>query len=322
VNQPLPPRPETAPPPPQQTTSAVLLVRPAAFACNRQTLSSNRFQRFPALGRGFATAARREFDTLLEALGARGILAHAFEGQTGASLPDEVFVNNWISFHADGTAVLYPMMAENRRAERRADLLASLSDELGYRLREVVDLTCHETHERFLEGTGSLVLDHINRCAYACLSARTHPVVLREFGERLRYEPFAFEAYDRDMHPIYHTNVMMSVGSGFAVLCSRAVRERRQRSALCERLDAGGREIIEIGFEELHAFAGNLLELRGADGPVIVLSERAWKALGRARRSRLQSHGELLAVDVGTIETLGGGSVRCMLAEVRLPRRT
>jgi len=309
----------TASAPEPQTADAVLMIRPARFAANVETAGSNRFQTAVRADRDVAQRAAREFDALAVALAASGVRVHAFAGSRDASLPDEVFPNNWVSFHADGTAVLYPMLAPSRRRERRPELLDELRREHGYRLTRVVDLTHLEARAEYLEGTGSFVLDRVRRVAYACRSPRTHDAALAEFGRELGYETHAFDAADRDGHAIYHTNVLLSIGTRFAVLCTRALRDADERRRLVERL-AAHRELIDLDFEQLHSFAGNVLELRAGDSPVIALSAAALASLHPAQRRVLESHGELVAADVRTIETHGGGSVRCMLAEVALPR--
>ncbi len=309
----------TASAPEPQTADAVLMIRPARFAANVETAGSNRFQTAVRADRDVAQRAAREFDALAVALAASGVRVHAFAGSRDAPLPDEVFPNNWVSFHADGTAVLYPMLAPSRRRERRPELLDELRREHGYRLTRVVDLTHLEARAEYLEGTGSFVLDRVRRVAYACRSPRTHDAALAEFGRELGYETHAFDAADRDGHAIYHTNVLLSIGTRFAVLCTRALRDADERRRLVERL-AAHRELIDLDFEQLHSFAGNVLELRAGDSPVIALSAAALASLHPAQRRVLESHGELVAADVRTIETHGGGSVRCMLAEVALPR--
>ena len=305
--------------PENQTADAVLMIRPARFAANPETAASNRFQAAAPADRGVAARAAREFDGLAVALAAAGVRVHAFAGARDADLPDEVFPNNWVSFHADGTAVLYPLLAPNRRRERRPELIDALRDEHGYRIAHVVDLTSLERRGQYLEGTGSLVLDRVNRIAYACRSPRTHDLALAELGRVLGYETRAFDAMDRDGHPIYHTNVLLSIGTRFAVLCSSALRDAAERRQLIQRL-AESREVIDLSFEQLHSFAGNLLELRARAAPVIALSKTALGSLRGPQRRALEAHGELVVADVGTIETHGGGSVRCMLAEVALPR--
>jgi hypothetical protein len=303
-----------------QAARAVLMIRPARFASNAETAASNFFQATAPADAAIATRAEREFDALASRLAAAGVRVHEFPGRADGSAPDEVFPNNWLSLHADGTAVLYPMLAENRRRERRPELLDELRARHGYRVDRVVDLTPFERRGQYLEGTGSVVLDRINRTAYACWSPRTHPEPLAELGRRLGYEISAFDAADRAGRAIYHTNVLMSVGTHFAAVCTAALRAAAPRAALRRRLEQTGRDLIELTFEQLHAFAGNMLELRGASGTVIALSTAALASLDVARRRALERHGELVAADVGTIERYGGGSVRCMLAEVHLPR--
>ena len=304
--------------PENQTAGAVLMIRPVRFAANPETASSNRFQASARADRDVAAGAVREFDGLAVALAAAGVRVHAFAGARDADLPDEVFPNNWVSFHADGTAVLYPLLAPNRRRERRPELVDALREQ-GYRVARVVDLTPFEQKEQYLEGTGSFVLDRVDRVAYACRSPRTHDAALAELGRVLGYETSAFDATDRDGHAIYHTNVLLSIGTRFVMLCSSALRDDAERRRIVARL-AEHREVIELSFEQLHSFAGNLLELRAGDAPVIALSTTALASLHGAQRRALEAHGELVVADVGTIEKHGGGSVRCMLAEIALPR--
>lgn len=295
------------------------MVRPGRFSSNPATLASNRFQQPADAARDTHASALREFDGVGTSLARHGVRVHVVPSLADLELPDEIFPNNWLSLHADGTAVLYPLMAETRRPERRRDVLERLCD-LGYRIERVVDLSTFERQAKYLEGTGSMVLDHTGRRAYACLSQRTDPDVLAEFGRALGYEPFVFEGLDRRGVPIYHTNVMLAIGAGFAVVCAAAVRERGTRMRLLESLEAGGREIIELSFAQIEAFAGNLLALEGADGPLIGLSTRALESLGDTEKELLAAHGTPIAANVETIENYGGGSIRCMLAEVFLPR--
>jgi hypothetical protein len=304
-----------------QTASAVLMVRPAHFSSNAETAGSNFFQRSAAGVTDAARQAQREFDALALALADAGVRVHQFAGERGAALPDEVFPNNWLTLHADGTAVLYPLLAANRRRERRPELLRALVDSCGYRIDRVVDLTSMELREQYLEGTGSLVLDRERRVAYACRSPRTHAAALQEFGRELRYEVVTFTAGDAAGRAIYHTNVMMSLGTRFAALCTSAIVDTEERRVVIQRLEESGREIIDLSAAELASFAGNLLELRGSSGPVIALSAAALRSLAARTRRALERHGKLVSADVATIEHIGGGSVRCMLAEVALPLR-
>jgi hypothetical protein len=304
-----------------QTAGAVLMVRPLHFGANAQTAASNFFQRAaPRRASTVAASALREFDALALALARAGVLVHQFDGERREALPDEVFPNNWLSLHADGTAVLYPLLAANRRGERRRDILDRLIDECGYRIERVVDLTPLEARGEYLEGTGSLVLDRAGRVAYACRSPRTHPRALEEFARTLAYEVVAFDAVDSAGRPIYHTNVVMSVGAGFAALATDALPNDAERRRVCARLEGSGRELIDLSQNELASFAGNALELAGSRGPVIALSAVALAALEPATRRAFERHGTLVAADVATIEHVGGGSVRCMLTEVPLPR--
>jgi hypothetical protein len=233
--------------------------------------------------------------------------------------PDEVFPNNWLSTHADGTLVLYPLMAPSRRRERRAEIVEALRAELE--IRRVVDLSGLERLGVFLEGTGSLVLDRPARAAFACLSPRTSEAGLRAFENELGYRVHAFAAVDSAARPIYHTNVMLSLGTCFAVVCGEAVPDGAERRRLFEALEGSGRALVDIGFREMAGFAANVLELEGRSGAILALSTRALHALDPLRRRALEKHVELVPADVGTIETYGGGSVRCMLAEIHVERR-
>jgi hypothetical protein len=306
----------------RQTAGAVLMVRPAEFGSNAETAGSNFFQRAARDAGDAAERARHEFDALAFALAGAGVRVLEFAGQRGAGLPDEVFPNNWLSLHADGAAVLYPMLAPNRRRERRHDILDALVDSYGYRVERVVDLTHLEARGAYLEGTGSVVLDRVGHVAYACLSPRTHVAALEEFARALRYEVAPFSAVDSGGRPIYHTNVVLSVGTRFAALCTAAIVDAGERRGIVSRLEESGREVIDLSKAELGAFACNLLELEGSSGPVIALSAAALRGLAAPTRAALERHGRLVTADIGTIERVGGGSVRCMLAEVALPRQS
>ena len=302
-----------------QAAAAVLMVRPDAFASNPQTLASNSFQARAPRSPDMQRRAELEFDAAVAALEAVGVRVHAFAGREDCDAPDEVFPNNWVSFHADGSVVLYPMLAPNRRLERRPDLIAALEREHGYTIRQLVDLTANEVEGRFLEGTGSLVLDRANRVAYACGSPRTELGVLADFVARLGYESFVFAATDAVKRPVYHTNIVMSVGSSFAIVCLEAVADAAQRAQLTDHIAASTRTLIEISLGQMHDFAANILELAGTDGPVIALSEHARRCLDAAQTRALERCGSLVSVAIPTIEAHGGGSLRCMLAEVHLP---
>ena len=306
-----------------QSADAVLMVRPASFGWNPQTGVSNHFQpsQPPAMAGDPGTRAIAEFDGLAAALAQAGVEVHALADLPEPARPDAVFPNNWVSLHADGTVVLYPMLAPNRRGERRLELLQELEQRGTFVVTRLLDLTHHELQGRFLEGTGSVVFDHASRVAYACLSPRTDAAVLGELCDELGYQSVAFHAAGPDGTPVYHTNVVLAIGSRCAVVCAEAVVET-ERGTLLERLAAGGRRVEMIGVAQMTSFAGNVLELRTRTGEsVLAMSERAFASLAPASRERLADCVDrIVTAPVATIEDLGGGSVRCMLAEVFLPR--
>ncbi len=306
-----------------QLASTVLMIRPVRFESNPLTAASNRFQgRSEASAAEQQRAAQSEFDGLVTLLRDNGIDAVVVDDTVEPHTPDSIFPNNWVSFHADGRVVLYPMEAENRRTERRMDIIESLVADYGFIVSEVVDLSPHEEAGQYLEGTGSMVLDRVNRIAYACLSSRTHLDALGDFAQRLDYEVVAFDAVDRDGVPIYHTNVVMNVGEKLAVICAAAIPRDEQRDAVLQRLRDSGRDIMSLDYEQLDAFAGNMLELRTQDGErLVAMSRRAFNSLTREQRAQFEANGRVIAAAIDTIEASAGGSVRCMLAEVHLPRR-
>ena len=313
--------------PSQQCADAVLMIRPACFGYNPDTARTNTFQRPENEAAGPAAAARtqtqalEEFGRLQRALESEGVEVCAVEDTAAPVKPDAVFPNNWISFHEDGTLVLYPMESTSRRPERRPEVLETVTRRLGFKVAHLLDLTHFEGEGMFLEGTGSLVLDHKERVAYACASARTHPALVAEWARELNYEPMVFQAADRAGVPLYHTNVLMWIGERVAIVGSEAIAAT-DRERVLARLRASGREIIEIGQEEILGFAGNMLELGTwdealGDSRVLVMSEAARRALSPEKYARLSGTTDaLLVVPIPTIERLGGGSVRCMLAEV------
>lgn len=303
-----------------QTSDTVLLVRPACFAFHEEAAQSNRFARKGAIA-DLADVARAEFDGLASALQDAGVDCVILDDTPDIPRPDAVFPNNWVSFHADGTMVLYPMATAARRLERNVDGLESLIARSGFEIRRIVDLSFHERHGHFLEGTGSLILDRPSRRAYACRSPRTDPAVVADFDDRLDYSTFVFEARDRSGQPIYHTNVLMTLGTKFAILCGEAVSEA-QRDVLIGEIEANGRSLIDVSYAQLGEFVCNAIEVRSArtGDPVIALSTSALASLRRDQVKMLEGYGSLVAVPIPTIEQVGGGSVRCMIADVHLPR--
>ncbi|MBT8081839.1 MAG: amidinotransferase [Gammaproteobacteria bacterium] len=304
-----------------QLASTVLMIRPAAFESNPLTAASNRFQgRNTASAAEQQAAAAREFDALVAALQNAGIEVIVVDDTAEPHTPDSIFPNNWISTHADGRVVLYPMEAQNRRTERRNDIVECLHSEHGRHVTEVIDLSGHEDAGHFLEGTGSMVLDRANRIAYACLSTRTHLDPLGDFAQRLDYDVVAFDAVDRDGAPIYHTNVLMSIGDGIAVICDEAIVRDDQREAVVSRLEETGHAIVSLDYAQLEAFAGNMLELVSASGErVLAMSRQAYDALNEQQRATLARGRRIVSVPIDNIELAAGGSVRCMLAEIHLP---
>ncbi|MGI9343338.1 MAG: citrulline utilization hydrolase CtlX, partial [Gammaproteobacteria bacterium] len=298
------------------------MVRPHRFGPNEQTAASNALQKPTAMSPGeLHERALTEFDAMVGTLRGAGVNVTVFEDTDEPAKPDAVFPNNWISLHADGRVFLYPLEAVARRAERRTDIVESLSTERGFRVTDIVDLSSLESRSLFLESTGSMVLDRVNHVAYAALSSRTHIDALGDFAHRADYEIVAFDARDTAGAAIYHTNVMMALGSAFAVICADAIGDRDKRDVILAKLAADGREVIEISQEQVGCFAGNLLEVENDSGdPIVVLSDTALDSLTDAQRERIAGCGRLLPIDVRTIEHVGGGSVRCMLAEVFLPR--
>jgi hypothetical protein len=297
------------------------MIRPTRFESNPMTAESNVFQ-----GRTTATpaeqqeSATQEFDALVDALRTAGINVIVENDTSDPHTPDSIFPNNWVSFHGDGKVVLYPMEAPNRRTERRADIIDRLASDHGFQIVEVLDLSGHEAAEHYLEGTGSMVLDRSNKIAYACLSSRTQLDPLGDFAQRMNYDVVSFDAVDQSGVPIYHTNVLMNVGEAVAVICAEAIAREDQREAVLARLRETGHSIVVLSYEQLDAFAGNMLELKNNDGDrVLAMSTQAWNSLDARQRASLQENAKIIHSPIDNIESSAGGSVRCMLAEVHLP---
>ena len=306
-----------------QSAGAVLMVRPACFGFNPQTADSNAFQRSPGQSPQIdqAGVALAEFDAVVDTLRRAGVEVIVASDTQQPVKPDAIFPNNWVSFHRDGTVALYPMMAQNRRCERREELLEQVVREGGFHAVRTVDLTHREADGKFLEGTGSMVLDRANRIAYASPSPRTDLDVLGDFAQQLDYELVTFQAVDASLQPVYHTNVLMALGTRFAVLCGESIANAAHRAAVFSKLRSSGREVIDISFEQMSSFAGNVLELAPPGACVIALSSTAWRSLDAGQRRVLESYGTVAPVAIPHIERFGGGGVRCMLAEIHLPKR-
>lgn len=302
------------------------MVRPHSFRKNEETATNNHYQRdiAQASPEEIIERAQEEFDDLVAQLTATGVEVVLFDEAEPHETPDALFPNNWISTHADGTVALYPMFAPNRRTERREEVSLVLEHQFGFDVRQIIDFTEFESHNKFLEGTGSIVLDRINRKAYAALSDRTDARALEHFCDQLDFEPVAFQAFqtvENQRLPIYHTNVMMSIGSGYAVVCLDCIDSNEERKKVVDAIAQDGLELIVITEEQVNQFAGNMLELTGNEGPVLVMSSSAHESLAPGQIEKLQQHTTLLHAPLPTIETCGGGSARCMIAEIHLPKQ-
>jgi hypothetical protein len=303
---------------PTQSTNSVLMIRPCRFYPNPETAADNAFQsRLDYAVDPLSTAARKEFDVAVQILRAAGVNVHVFEDTAEPEKPDAVFPNNWISTHHDGRIALFPMYSALRRRERRQDIVGELRK--NYRVSEVIDYSVFEEQGCCLEGTGSLVLDHVNKIAYVSLSNRSNPKVIRRFADDFAYEPVTFTSIGSDGQPIYHTNVMMCIGTAFALVGLEMIRNKAERQQVRARLERSGKDIVELSPDQIANFAGNAIELHDTHGEkLLVLSERAMQALTEQQRARLTSYVRLVPLELPTIE-LGGGSARCMIATIHLP---
>lgn len=303
-----------------QSTAHIMMIRPARFAFNTETAASNEFQQ-AALTQpdSIQTEATEEFDLMVSQMKNTGIDLHIFDDTEEVNRPDAVFSNNWVSFHQSGKVVLYPMMAENRRIERRLDIIEALKKD--YKVEEIIDLTYFEKQGKFLEGTGSIVLDRRYKVAYACLSPRTHPEVLDAFADAMGYEVVSFSASDENDKPIYHTNVLMCVGDIFAVVCLEAIKNPDQRQLVRSVLEETNKYIVEISLDQVRHFAGNMLMVRNIkQDKFLVMSTRAYESLTKNQREVLNDYAQICHSDLEVIENNGGGSARCMMTEIHLPR--
>ena len=292
------------------------MVRPAAFGFNAETAANNYFQnQTNEPQQKLQELALNEFDNMVSALRANEIEVIVAEDTPDPVKPDAIFPNNWISSFPDGTIAVFPMFAPSRRAEKRDDILHSLRS--GYAISDIQDWSEFEAEERFLEGTGSMVIDHDNKMIYASISERTHPAVLEKFASARGYQAIVFIATDVHGRPVYHTNVAMSLGRSFAVLCEEAIEEEWELIAVRQLLESTGHEIIPISRIQMNSFAGNMLEVVNKQGKYfLVMSQTAYESLDNEQREKLSSYAELLPIAVPTIERIEGGSVRCMMAEI------
>ncbi len=307
-----------------QITNTLLMIRPVAFRMNEQTAVNNYFQEDLDLKNAeINRKAQQEFDAFVEKLEAVGVQVIVENDDLLMDTPDSIFPNNWVSFHSNGVVALYPMFAENRRRERREEIMDRLEEE-GFLIEGFMDYTTAEEEDVFLEGTGSILMDRVNEKAYCALSPRADELLFIEFCEDFECDPIVFNAYqtvDGQRLPIYHTNVMMCLGEQFCVICLDSIDDLSERKEVVKQLRSSGKEIIEITEEQMHHFAGNMLQVMGArEQRYLVMSDAAYKSLTIEQVEKLEKYGPIISSDLETIETCGGGSARCMMAEVFLPK--
>lgn len=305
----------------RQTTAHILMVRPANFAFNEETAANNAFQsRDKQLDPAeISEKAMEEFDGFVTQLRAAGVHVIVAKDSVKPIKPDAVFPNNWITLHQEGMIITYPMFAATRRAERRRKVIDIILEE-GFRSEKRVNFEFNEKRNRYLEGTGSIIFDHRNRLAYACLSPRTDSELLQDLCDEIGYQPVVFHSVDGNGQAIYHTNVMMALGETFVVICMETIRDAKERAQLEQRFRTTEKEIIPISLAQMNAFAGNMLQVRNTAGKtILVMSSQAYRALTPEQIKQLERHTKLLHSPIDTIEKYGGGSARCMMAEIFLP---
>jgi hypothetical protein len=294
----------------------ILMVRPYQFYFNQQTASNNFFQSNINIENANELAIA-EFDAMVESLRAHQIKVNVIQDTKDPSTPDSIFPNNWISTHSDGTLCLYPMYAPNRRAERKSSVIEFLQS--NYKIENVLDLTDLEKEGKFLEGTGSMVLDHQNKISYGCLSDRLNKEAFLSWCDKMQFKPISFKAVDDKAQPIYHTNVMMCMGDQFVVICLDSIPNEKEKQMLLDSFEQTNKEVIEISQDQLNHFAGNMLQVFDkADKPHLIMSEQAYSTLHATQLKSLEKYNPILPIAIPTIEALGGGSTRCMMAEIQL----
>jgi hypothetical protein len=307
-----------------QLTSSVMMIRPVNFGYNKETAESNAFQvaDVPEGAAALQEKALKEFNAFTERLNQAQIEVIIFDDAPSPYTPDSIFPNNWVTFHEDGRVVLYPMQAHNRRLERKQQFITSLKQDHGFQISEIIDLSYFEEEEKFLEGTGSMILDRQHKIAYACYSSRTHPEVLNFFCNLFGYKAVLFNALDKNNIPIYHTNVVMSVGENIAIVCTETIKDASEKNQLTGLLKETGKKVIDLSMDQLFSFAGNMLQLKNRQNqPVLVMSQQGYESLTHKQKDEILAVTDILHSDIRHIETYGGGSARCMIAEIFCPRR-
>ncbi len=303
-----------------QHCSNILMIQPVQFGFNPETAVNNSFQQH-SIEKNIQEKALMEFNSLVSILTEHQIDVTVIKDTVLPHTPDSIFPNNWISFHEDGTICLFPMFAKNRRQERKPSIIQTIDRK--FLIRQTLDFTHYENEELFLEGTGSMVLDRENRIAYACLSNRTHQKVFDDFCEQLKYRPLSFTANDDQHMPIYHTNVMMCVADEYTVICLDSISKEAERNMVKESLAAHNKKIIEISYAQMNCFAGNMLQVHNKDGQrYLVMSSQAYHSLNNAQIQAIEQFNPILHANINNIEMNGGGSARCMMAEIFLPLKS
>jgi hypothetical protein len=309
----------------KQITNNIMMIKPVGFRYNEQTAVNNYYQQVldNLTAEQTQENALNEFNTFVEKLENAGVNVVVIEDTEYPDTPDSIFPNNWVSFHNDAMVGLYPMCAENRRDERREDIFDALVDDHGFNIEGIKDFTEFEEHDKYLEGTGSMVLDRENKICYAAISIRTDEVAVMQFCEEFGYQPVCFTAnqdVEGERMAIYHTNVMMCVADTFAVICLDTIDDESEREHVLETLSKTGKEIIEITESQKHRFAGNMLQVMG-DKPYLVMSNSAYSSLTEEQKAAIEKHCPIIYSSLDTIEACGGGSARCMMAEIFLPKQ-
>ena len=307
-----------------QATNSILMIRPINFGYNEQTAGDNHYQNKDSIIKNSNETAQKEFDNMVKNLKQNGISVHVFQDDENYYTPDSIFPNNWVSFHENGGVGLFPMYAKNRRLERRPEVLEFLETE-GFTISNIVDYSSAESENKFLEGTGSMILDRENRIAYCSISNRSNEDLFIEFCEDFEFNPVIFNSFqsvgDKRL-PIYHTNVMMCVATDYVIICLDSIDDKKQRKNVSNFIIESGKKLIEISEKQVESFAGNMLELINENGEsILVMSKSAEDSLDENQRNTITNHSRIISCDINTIEVCGGGSTRCMMAEIFLPKK-
>ncbi len=302
-----------------QATQNILLIKPSGFAYNNDTAISNSFQQQTNLSNiAIQQKVTEEFDGFVKTLRLKRVNVLVIEDTKLPNKPDAIFPNNWASYHQDGTIILYPMCASNRRLEKRPAIIHIIRQQ--FKVNNIIDLSAYELADRFLEGTGSIIFDHVNKLAYACLSPRTDKDLFEQVAKQLHYKPISFHAHDTKGIEIYHSNVMMCIAEKFAVICLDSISNQVEKEIVSQTLSQTGHEVISISFEQMNSFAGNMLALKSNTGKdLLAMSQSAFDSLTADQKIIIEKYCETVPLSIPTIETIGGGSARCMIAEIFLP---